>query len=167
MRLLLPVSIICLTLAGSGVSTASELQLAGRATFRYFLLSLYEASLYTTDGNYRHGLTRPYTLNLVYRRDIRATRLVQETGRQWQQAGLEPERYAPWLDLLAELLPDVSRDDSLSLVVADNGSAQLLHNGNLLVEIPDSDFSTQFAAIWLSPDSADPAFTAKLTGNTP
>ena len=139
-----------------------NLQLTGEARLKVLFWNVYDARLYTADGRYRER-SYPIALQLDYLRDIASSDLVDETLRQWQEQGLDGHpRMDDWLDRLAELWPDVSEDDAITLVVDAEGRSQFYFNDRLLGGIEDREFADYFAAIWLSDNTTSPRVREQL-----
>ena len=137
-----------------------RMALVGEARLDFFIWPVYEGRLYSNTGSFSFPDTQPFALAIEYRRDFQGAALVDETRRQWKAMGYSVRE--DWLSALAALLPDVSRDDVITLFVDSYGHSTLYLNETLLGSIDDPDFSEQFAAIWLSEHTTRPEFTQKL-----
>jgi hypothetical protein len=62
------------------------------------------------------------------------------------------------------LFPDVAAGDTLTGVHLPERGARFFHNGRLLGEIRDPQFSRAFFAIWLDPRTREPSLRAALLG---
>ncbi len=141
----------------------SELQKVGEAELRVLFWSVYNSRLYSTDGQYREG-QRPLQLEIEYLLDIKSEALVERTGSEWDSQGLTHERQEQWLAKLAELWPDVSKNDVLTLEIDEDDRSTFYRNGELLGVIEDPEFGDHFTGIWLSPTTTRPKLRLALTG---
>ncbi|WP_445400078.1 chalcone isomerase family protein [Zobellella sp. An-6] len=143
-------------------SPVAGLTLVGEGKMRWLFWDLYQARLYSEDGRYRSG-DFPQALALRYQRDISREELLQATIEEWRR--LEVDWKPEWRQQLAGLWPSVRKRDELVLRVEQDGVSRFYFNQRLLGEIADPDFALAFLAIWLSPDSRDPALTRQLKGS--
>ncbi|PSJ45783.1 hypothetical protein C7H85_10450 [Zobellella endophytica] len=143
-------------------SPMADLTLVGEGGMRWLFWDLYHARLYSDDGRYRPGVF-PQALALRYQRDIEQAELLRATVEEWRRLGVDwrPE----WHRQLRRLWPSVRKQDELVLRVEASGISRFYFNRQLLGEIADPAFGPAFLAIWLSPDSRDPALTRQLKGN--
>lgn len=148
--------------------TGTDLHPIGAGTLRWFGFHVYDASTWAikaplpSDGT----LPAPFALQIVYARDISAADLVQATESSWQKLGLLDDRAKGWLPELATLWPDVKAGDCLVLFVDADGKAAFYYNRRLLGSIADGQFAERFAAIWLHPNSSEPALRQRLLGHS-
>lgn len=139
------------------------LELVGEARLKVLFWPIYDSRLYSADGVYQRG-QRPLRFEITYLRDVRAVDLVARTEQEWRNMGKAGAPYSDWLQELARIWPDISRDDVLALHIdADNRSLFTL-NGEPLGGIEETAFGAQFMDIWLSPETSRPAIRAALTG---
>jgi hypothetical protein len=155
-------SILMLLAAPVWASPVADLTLVGEGKMRWLFWDLYQASFYSDDGRYRPG-DFPQALALRYQRDIRQEDLLNATVEEWHRLGVvwKPE----WRRQLERFWPSVRKQDELVLRVDENGVSRFYFNWRLLGTVEDPDFAPAFLAIWLSPDSRDPALTRKLKGS--
>lgn len=163
MRYVLTALILTYSFAARADSTA--LQLVGEARLQVLFWSIYDARLYTADGDYEPG-DRPVRLELQYLRDVDADDLVARTALEWEQQGLRHARQAQWLETVGTLWPDIRRNDTLALELDETGRSTFYFNGRKLGTVEDADFGRQFLAIWLSPDTSQPDLRLALIGGT-
>tara|TARA_B100000700_G_C14848001_1_gene762550 strand:- start:316 stop:828 length:513 start_codon:yes stop_codon:yes gene_type:complete len=134
----------------------------GEARMEYLFWDVYDATLYTRSGNYKQG-AHPVKFTLTYLRDFAAKDIVKATKEQWQHLG-KSDLSAKYADKLLSLWPDIKKGESLSLQTSPSGQATFYHNDKKLGEISDSQFANQFLAIWLSPNTSEPALRKQLLG---
>ncbi|MDQ2076796.1 chalcone isomerase family protein [Marinimicrobium sp. ABcell2] len=156
----------CLLLL-QGVALASESeqqgqwQLVGKAQLRVLFFDVYESRLYTEDGRYQEG-QRPIRLDIHYQRDITASKLLEQTRKEWRHLGVEQAKVETWSDKLKALWPDVGKGDLLSFDIDEHGKGRFTYNGTPLGVISDSEMTTTFLHIWLSPNTSRPEHRAQL-----
>ena len=141
-----------------------QFQLVGEAELKFFFWNVYEARLYSGNGNFVFSETRPFALELQYKRQFSSQQLVEETRKQWQAIGIDTDSKdnASRLNTLASLLGDVDNGDVITFYVDEQGASNFYFNGRLLGTIADSAFTEQFAAIWLSEKTTRPDFRDNL-----
>ncbi|GAA5190305.1 chalcone isomerase family protein [Ferrimonas gelatinilytica] len=171
MRILSP-SLAALILMGAIASPLSasasgdplqQFQPVGKTKLKVFWFPVYEAHLYSPDGEFR-SLNHPLALRLRYLRDIDSKELVSSTRDEWQRLGLyHPDASETWLKQLASLWPDVEKGDEL-MFRYDGDSSHFFFNGEPLGSLSDSGFGPQFAAIWLHPNTRFPSLRRELIG---
>lgn len=139
------------------------LRMVGQARLQFMFWPVYDSRLYSADGAYREGQL-PLRLEIRYLRDVHAADLVRHTQSEWQGQGLSHAGQQEWLETLSLLLPDVSANDVLALVVDQQGSSTFLVNGQPLGQIDDPQFGKHFLNIWLSPNTSRPELRQALLG---
>lgn len=141
----------------------ADFKKVGEARMEYLFWDVYDAKLYTPSGTYKQGV-HPVKFTLTYLRDFAAKDIVKATKEQWQHLG-KSDLSAKYADKLLALWPDIKKGESLSLQTSPSGEAIFYHNDKKLGEITDSQFANQFLAIWLSPNTSEPALRKQLLGN--
>jgi hypothetical protein len=154
---------VVLLLCGHVQASESTLRMVGQAHLTFMFWPIYDSRLYSADGSYQEGQL-PLQLEIQYLRDVDADDLVQHTQSEWQRQGLSHGSQQQWLETLSRLLPDVSENDVLALVVDEQGRSEFLLNGQLLGQINDPLFGQHFLAIWLSPETSQPEMRQALLG---
>lgn len=145
---------------GAGVA---ELRPLGSGEMRWYGLSLYQASLWTSTPSF-DGST-PFALVLRYSRDIPGSRLVSTSIDELRRLGVRDEATLKrWESLLTGVFPDVKSGDSIVGVSLPSGTALFYHNGRLAGEIVDSALARSFFAIWLDEKTRAPDLRARLLG---
>lgn len=140
----------------------TDFKKVGEASMEYLFWDVYDATLYTRSGSYKQG-AHPVKFSLTYLRDFAAKDIVKATKEQWQHLG-KSDLSAKYADKLLALWPDIKKGESLSLQTSPSGQATFYHNDKKLGEISDSQFANQFLAIWLSPNTSEPALRKQLLG---
>lgn len=140
----------------------TDFKKVGEARMEYLFWVVYDATLYTRSGSYKQG-AHPVKFTLTYLRDFAAKDIVKATKEQWQHLG-KSGLSAKYANKLLALWPDIKKGESLSLQTSPSGQATFYHNDKKLGEISDSQFANQFLAIWLSPNTSEPALRKQLLG---
>jgi hypothetical protein len=158
-------NILCLLIMLFSTPTwaiVEDLQPSGSGQLRWFFLDIYEATLYTSTGNYIDGVY-PKALEINYMRKISAADLIKTTEDEWRR--LEINYNQQWLNLLGQIWPDVNDGDTLTMRAESVDKASFYFNGLLLGHIEESNFANAFLAIWLSPNTRDKQLRAQLIGD--
>ena len=152
--------------SSSDLSLATDVwPVVGEARLKVLIWEVYDSALFTPSGRWQ-GVA-PYRLSLRYLRDIPAAKLVEETGKAWQEQGRSHPRLNEWLVLLAALWPDITKGDNLVFGLNASGDSAFWFNGSPIGSIDDRDFGPLFGGIWLDPDTPRPGLRAELIGPTP
>lgn len=151
-------------LATTALAASSPLQMVGEARLNVMFFSVYDSRLFTEDGRYEQH-QRPLRLEIEYLRKIKADALVEQTDAEWDHLEVSHERRDAWLERLAELWPDVGKNDVIALELDADNSSTFYFNGEKLGMMEDRDFGEHFVAIWLSPDTSRPALREELLGS--
>lgn len=138
-------------------------QLVGEARLKVLFWSVYDSSLFSEDGRYTEG-QRPLRLEIQYLRDIEASDLLQNTESEWEGLPGIPAASSEWLQELALIWPDVKKNDVLAFEVDNEGAGEFFLNDEPLGGVDDSDFSSYFLDIWLSPETSRPKLRQALIG---
>jgi hypothetical protein len=147
-------------------ASTEDLFLIGKAVYKYMLWNVYDASLHAASKEFDYPNTFPFVLTLAYHRDLDKQQIIDETVRQWQHQ--EQEVPEAWIGLLEDILPDVSKHDSLSFYVDDAFfTGTLFHNERLISRIVNQDFNIAFVGIWLSVNTSYPEHRQQLLGKKP
>jgi len=142
----------------------AEMNLVGNADFRFLFWKIYEAELYSTNGEYEYFENLPLALRLIYTRSFTAEHIVNETGNQFDILGLSEDSYADWLQELGEILVAVEPGDALLLYVDTESASHFYFNNEYIGSVENSEFSRHFSAIWLARDDRYADLTRRLTG---
>lgn len=144
-----------------------DLSLVGQDTYRHLFFALYDARLFAPEGEYRYFSTFPFVLELEYRRDIRSEQILDASREQMDKvASPDSQQLDTWMSRLTDIIPDVSEGDTIGLRVDGERHSHFTVNDAPAGSIEDADFSRVFSGIWLSGDSSDPTFTARLLGDS-
>ncbi len=147
-----------------------EVEAVGSGVLSWFGIDVYEAVLYTDSGRFR-GLDAQETvaLELRYRRNISAQRLVDRTRKEWDRLDRrtrlpEQETRNAWLERVSSFWPDIAAGDLIVTVVSRDGPTRFYGSGGFIGEIADPEFGPAFLEIWLHPESSRPDLRNELVG---
>lgn len=138
-----------------------ELRATGAGRMTFFVLAVYDATLWTRDG-WRSN--EPFALELIYARAISREQLVNSSVEEMQRVGISRQQAEAWAAPMRQVFIDVRVGDRLTGVFLPGQGARFYSQHRLLGEINDSDFARAFAAIWLDPRTREPALRRRLLG---
>jgi hypothetical protein len=165
MRLALLAALSCWVLLAqaSGPSAPQDMQRVGAGTLRWFGLRVYDAELRA--GVRPVSFASRFALSLRYARTLRGLAIAERSLEEIEALDFgSPAQRAAWADAMRALFPDVAAGDTLTGVHLPERGARFFHNGRLLGEIRDPQFSRAFFAIWLDPRTREPSLRAALLG---
>jgi hypothetical protein len=145
-------------------------QAAGSARLRFWGFDVYDASLAVGPGfRASNFASHAFALELAYLRSFRAADIARRSLQEMRRtSAIDAAQAQRWQQALQDLLPDVQAGDRLVGVHRPGRGAAFVLNGRTLGEIADPRFSAQFFAIWLGPDTSEPALRqALLAGAAP
>ncbi|MBY0416871.1 MAG: chalcone isomerase family protein [Pararheinheimera sp.] len=142
----------------------ANIKLMGQGQFSYLFWDLYQAQLYTADGNWSdYQQSAPLVLKLTYQRDISKADFIEATVDQWKHLqGKVSAQHKDWAKQLDKLWTDVKKGDQLSCVLLANGTVQFYFNDKLLGDVTDPAFGPAFLDIWLSEKTSAPKLRKQL-----
>ena len=160
------------TASGPSSAALSGLNVApvGSGVLSWFGIDVYEATLFTESGRFEgSGTTETVALELRYRRNIPASRLVERTRKEWNRLDGKTElpdaaSREAWLEQVAGFWPDITPGDLIVTVVSPGGPARFYTAGEFIGEVADPAFGPAFLGIWLHPDSSRPDLRDQLVG---
>ena len=133
----------------------AQARLAGKGTFTWFGLSIYDAELWVGEKGYR--LDAPFVLDLRYARKLDGIKIAEASAEQMEKTGAgTPAQRAQWLAKMKTIFPDVKEGTHISGVFLPGAGARFYLDGKALATVPDPEFARAFFGIWL-----DPATTAR------
>lgn len=140
------------------------LEKVGAGRFTYWLWHLYDAELYSTNGQFAdYQQSTPLKLSLTYARDITKKAFIDATVDQWQilqpTAKAQHQRWAKELD---GLWRDVKEGDQLTAVLQPDGIIYFYFNREWLGQTSDAAMGPAFFDIWLSEATTAPELRKKL-----
>ena len=123
-RLISILTIISLLTINSAVATPLQgLQSSGKAELSWFLISVYEAQLFTSSGQFVYG-QYPQALEIEYYRNITKENLIKATKEQWEEQAIKHPDLSLWLVELEQVFPDVKPEDKLVFSIDEIGNNQ-------------------------------------------
>jgi hypothetical protein len=144
------------------------LRQVGSGNLRWLGMQIYEASLWTADGQY-DGLApgEPVALSLWYGRDFSRDELLRITGTAWKLLGeTSPSQQQSWLAALRGVWSDVAKGHNLTAVVVPGRETRFYDQQRLLGSVDDAAFGPAFLAIWLHPRSVVGDLRVALLGGS-
>lgn len=144
----------------------ARLQGSGRLTF--FGLQVYEARLWVREGfDASRFEQQPFALELEYARTLYGRLIAERSLEEMKRIGrIDDELEARWLDEMKRMFPDVAKGDRITGVHQPPEAARFFVNGRLRGEVRDAEFARRFFAIWLGPQTSEPALRLSLLGGT-
>ena len=136
-------------------------KLVGRATYKFFLLDIYHATLISETGHYPSD---KFALILRYNRDFTKQSVVKETVEQLQkQKKYSESELIALKQLLNKTFRTIQKNDQfIAIKLLDKGI--FYFKNEKVLETSDMDFLDLFFNIWLRENSQDPDFTKSLLG---
>jgi len=147
----------------SALPAQSNLQHCGSARLKVLFWEVYKSHLFTP-ANTCTEAARPLYLEIEYLREIEGSALVEQTGKEWREQGLESPEQARWLGQLGTLWPDVTPGDRIGLYLDRRGEATFFFNDKPLGRISEPAFGRDFVGIWLAENTTRPALRRQLLG---
>ncbi len=139
-------------LANCQPAAAQSLERVGQTRLSVWFWDVYDAELLTDTGVYDDYHRR--ALRLSYLRDIKAKDLVETTEDEWRRLGISVSaQHQQWLASMQRMWPDVGKGDCLILVETEQGFSEFYNAQGQLGAIESPQFTDDFLAIWLSPES--------------
>lgn len=147
----------------SALPSQSDLHHCGSARLKVLFWEVYQSHLFTP-ANTCNDAARPLYLEIEYLRDIKGSALVEQTGKEWREQGLESPEQGRWLEQLDALWPDVASGDRIGLYLDRRGEATFYFNDKPLGRISEPSFGRDFVGIWLAENTTRPALRRQLLG---
>ncbi len=152
-----------LTINSAVAAPLQGLQSSGKSELSWFLISVYEAQLFTTSGQFVYG-QYPQALEIEYYRNITKENLIKATKDQWEEQSIKHPDLNEWLVQLEQVFPDVKPEDKLVFSVDKVGNNQFFLNDKPIGKIANKDFSQLFLDIWVSEKTTYPDLRLELIG---
>lgn len=124
----------------------------GGGLLTWFGFEIYEASLWTTDGNFAgvENLQQPTALSLWYRRGFSRERLIEITQNGWTEFKLAtPLQQERWSAQLAKIWVDAEKGSNMTALVTPGGETRFYNAQRFLGSVADAAFGPAFLGIWL------------------
>lgn len=148
------------------VMASQAFTVMGETTFSILFWDLYKSTLFSTSGRYPlTSKSDALIFQINYLADISREDLIMRTVEQWQHLAMNEKMYQRYLADLETIWPNISKGDSLALLVEDNQST-FYFNGIRIGVIEDPNFGQLFIDIWLSENTSQPSLRAELLGDS-
>lgn len=166
-------SLTCVPLAGTAatlpepvVEQGYPLQKVGAGRLRWLGFTIYDASLWTSTGQYRgFAAGETVALSLDYQRGFSRDELLRITETAWRKLGdVGEERRERWIAELRSLWSDVRPGDNVTTIVVPGGPTRFYDRDRRLGQLDDPAFGPAFLAIWLDPRSVVSDLRIRLIG---
>ena len=140
-----------------------EAMQVGEARMKYLWLNIYDAALYSPQGDFRQD--NSFALQLDYLRKFEGDKIAERSIAEIKKQGYtDNSKLNQWLMQMKAIFPDVNKGDTLLGIKDEDGNTNFYYNGKKLGVIEDTEFSRNFFNIWLSDNSSYPELTKKLIG---
>ncbi len=168
-----------LALAGAGVAHARvsaapaelaerwpQLRLVGSGRLRWFGLRIVDARLWAPGPlSAADWPQQAFALELQYARSLEGAAIAQRSLDEMRRQGpMAPGQAERWLATMSTTFPDVRDGDRLTGSYEAGVPARFHFNGGFRGEWRDAALARQFFAIWLAPQTSDPALREALFG---
>ena len=128
----------------------AQARLAGKGSYTWFGLTIYEAELWVGEQGYRADL--PFVLDLRYARKLDGAKIAEASAEQMEKIGAgSAAQRARWLARMKTIFPDVKEGTHISGVFVPGGGARFYLDGKALASVPEPEFARAFFGIWLDP----------------
>ena len=143
-----------------------QARLLGSGTLRFFGLQVYDARLWVGPRfDADAPAAAPLGLELEYARALAGHRIAERSLVEMKRVdGIGPEQAERWLEAMRSLFPDVQPGDRLTAI---NRPGEGLHfhlNATPIGALREVEFARRFIAIWLGPQTSEPALRRLLLG---
>ena len=134
----------------------------GQGQFSRFGWSIYQAQLWTLNGQYEPN--QPFALKLTYERDIAESRIVQASLDEMSKLGAPVKERQGWRAVLEQVIDDVKKGESITGVYRPGEGATFFH-GDKETGKMDEELARAFFAIWLDARTSEPSLRQALLGS--
>lgn len=137
---------------------------AGAIRFTSWGFDIYDASLWVAPGfRVDRWFQQPLALQLQYLRAFDGDDIAQRSLDEMRRAApVSDAQAAQWLRAMKTAFPDVKKGDRLLGVYDPEAGARFFHNGAPTATVADAQFAQRFFAIWLAPQTSQPAMREAL-----
>ena len=138
----------------------------GHATYRAFMMTIYDADLWTDATTWTWD--KPFALTLTYRMAFDTDEMIDKSIDEMNSAAEGGDEAAAhegeFRKILAALMPSVADGDRVTALYIPQKSLTFFHNGQETGSTHNLLFTRHFLSIWLSPTMGNHAdFTRALT----
>jgi hypothetical protein len=134
---------------------------AGKGTFTWFGLRIYDAQLWVGDRGYQPDA--PFALELRYARKLDGRKIAEASASEMAKLSVgSAAQRAAWLARMTAIFPDVKEGTRISGVFVPGGGIRFYLDDEPLAAVPDQVFARAFFAIWLDPGTSARGLRAAL-----
>lgn len=140
-------------------------QLVGEGRLKVMFWNVFDARLHAEDGIYAPN--EAFALSLTYLRELKGSHIVEKSMEEIERLSsgqIAQEVTSQWDQSLTEMLPDVSKGETITGVRTPQGTSRFYKDEQYLGEIDDPMFTQLFFSIWLGENSTQPALRNQLLG---
>ena len=134
----------------------------GSGELNKLVFHVYDASFWSDSG----GISEPpYALSIVYDMDFTKEDLIERTVKELKHvSSLPDDKLQHYSAQLSSIWPDIRKGDRITAFTGDAKQTVFYYNGKKVGQIGDTEFTTAFFGIWLSPKSSEPGMRKELLG---
>ncbi len=169
MRSFVLLFILLLAQAGAAETVLPDVldspELVGSGQYRLMLMKIYEAELYSNDGEF--DVSQPFALKLTYSRKLKGEAITDKSVDLIRRQGIEDEDVlAAWYQELADIFPDVKKGTEIVGAHEAGVGASFYVDGEFVGKIVDPALCESFFGIWLGQDTVAPRLRSDLLNLT-
>lgn len=121
----------------------------------------YDAELWTDAEKW--SMQQPFALSLIYRMNFTSEEIVERTIEEMKRIPeVNEQMLKGYPEKLAKLFPNVKDGDRITAVYEPGKGTRFYHNHQPTGTIKDAAFEKNFFAIWLGPNTSEPALRQAL-----
>lgn len=163
MRNILYAALLLIYIPSYSLASTNNQKLVGQGSLHYFLWHIYDAKLYSSNGEF--SFTNPFSLRLEYKRKLYGAEIADRSTEEIRKLGFNDEvKLAAWHAQMKEIFPDVDKGVSLTGFYKPNSPTVFYKNDTKIGTIKDSDFGKWFFGIWLNENTSEPTLRKSLLG---
>ncbi len=150
---------LCLSLpvfaASIITSTVPDAQQVAKVRLSVFLFDIYDASLYTPNG--QPSFQPPFALKLDYLRNIDGEDIADRSAEEMRlQERTDEVTLAGWHEQMRHIFPNVKKGDSITGVYKEETQCQFYKNDQFIGQVNDRQFCQMFFDIWFGEKTTAP-----------
>jgi hypothetical protein len=133
----------------------------GEGRLRFLGLHVYDSSLWVTGDAW--SADRPFALDIRYAMRIQGRDLTKRSLEEMTRLGYsDPGKLRRWEMAMDRVFPDIRPGDRLVGVSLPGREARFYSQDRFLGAVADPEFARAFFAIWLDPETSEPALRAQM-----
>lgn len=137
--------------------------LVGHGKLYYFVIHVYDAKLYSEDGNF--SFNKPFALKLEYKRKLYGSKIADRSKLEILNLGYKDKaKLDGWYQQMKEIFPDVDNGVSITGLYIPDKETVFYKNDVQIGIIKDPEFGKWFFGIWLNEKTSEPALRSALLG---